>query len=165
MILFFLRPLLTTLFYFFMKEKETLLNAVGGLPTLEKVHKIFYDKIYAHPWIVQFFAGHNQASTEKRQTRFMAEKMGGDVPYFGKEMKLAHRYMFITEELFELRSQLLRESLGEAGVPVALAKRWLKIDSAFKRQVVKESIQSFYAWTWKYEKRVVVPKPNEDEII
>jgi len=143
-----------------MKGKETLLDAVGGLPTLEKVHKIFYDNIYAHPWIGQFFAGHNQASIEKRQTRFMAEKMGGDVSYFGKDMKMAHRQMFISEELFELRSQLLRESLEEAGVPTALAKRWLKIDSAFKRQIVKESIQSFYAWTWKYEKRVIIPKPK-----
>jgi hemoglobin len=147
-----------------MNIKETLLDALGGLPTLEKVHKIFYDKIYAHPWIGQFFVGHNQASIEKRQTRFMAEKMGGDVQYFGKDMKMTHRHMYITEELFELRSQLLRESLEEAGIPTDLAKRWLKIDSAFKRQVVKESIQSFYAWTWKYEKRVIVPKRKEDEL-
>jgi len=148
-----------------MKRKETLLDAVGCLPTLEKVHRIFYDRIYAHPWIGHFFVGHNQASIENRQTRFMAEKMGGDVPYFGKDMKMTHRYMFITEELFELRSQLLRESLEEAGVPLALAKRWLKIDSAFKRQIVKDSIQSFYAWPWKYEKRVFVPKPKGDGLI
>lgn len=148
-----------------MKRKETLLDSIGGLPTLEKVHKIFYDKIYAHPWIGRFFARHDQASIERRQTRFMAEKMGGDVPYFGKEMKMAHRYMFITEELFELRSQLLRESLEEAGIPPVLAKRWLKIDSAFRRQVVKESIESFYSWTWKYEKRVIIPKPKGEVVI
>ena len=144
-----------------MKTKQSLLDAVGGLPTLETAHKIFYDKIYAHPWIGQFFAGHDQASIEKRQTRFMAEKMGGDVPYFGKDMKMAHRQMFITEELFELRSQMLRESLNEAGVPMALADRWIKIDSAFKAQIVKESIKSFYAWSWKYERRVIIPKPKE----
>lgn len=143
-----------------MKGKGRLLDAVGGLPTLERVHRIFYDKIYAHPWIGQFFVGHNQSSIEKRQTRFMAGKMGGDLPYFGREMKMAHRQMFITEELFELRSRLLREALEEAGVPIALAKRWLKIDSAFKSQIVKESIQSFYAWTWQYEKRVIIPKPK-----
>jgi hemoglobin len=147
-----------------MRRKEKLFHAVGGLATLEKVHRIFYDKIYAHPWIGQFFADHDQVSIERRQTRFMAEKMGGDVMYPGKEMKMAHRQMFITEELFELRSQLLRESLAEADVPPALAVRWLKIDAAFKRQIVKDSIQSFYAWTWKYEKRVIIPKPKGNGI-
>ncbi|MEJ2653063.1 MAG: group 1 truncated hemoglobin [Gammaproteobacteria bacterium] len=148
-----------------MRRKEKLLDAVGGLPTLDKVHKIFYDKIYAHPWIGQFFIGHNQSSIEKRQTRFMAVKMGADIPYLGKEMKMAHRQMFITEEVFELRSQLLREALEEAGVPMALAKRWLKIDSAFGCQIVKKSIRSFYAWTWQYEKRVIIPRPKEMDLV
>jgi len=140
-------------------KEQTLFHAVGGLPTLRKVHKIFYDKIYAHPWIGKFFVGHNQEVIEMRQTKFMAEKMGGDVPYYGREMKMAHRQMFITQELFDLRGQLLRNSLQEAGVSEPLAKRWLKIDAAFKRQIVKESIASFYARTWKYEKRVIIPKP------
>ena len=53
------------------------------------------------------------------------------------------------------------QSLREASVPDELAERWLKIDSAFRRQIVKDSIESFYAWTWKYEKRVIIPKPRE----
>ena len=142
-------------------KNQTLFEAVGGLPTLRKVHKIFYDKIYAHPWIGKFFAGHNQEAIEARQTSFMAEKMGGDVTYYGKGMKMAHRQMFITQELFDLRSQLLRQSLNEAGVSDELAKRWLKIDRAFSGQIVKDSIESFYSWTWKYEKRLIIPKPHE----
>jgi len=139
----------------------TLFEDVGGLPTLRKVHKIFYDKIYAHPWIGKFFTGHRQEAIEARQTSFMAEKMGGDVTYYGKDMKMAHRRMFITQELFNLRSQLLRQSLHEAGVPDKLANRWLKIDRAFSSQIVKDSIESFYSWTWKYEKRLIIPKPRE----
>lgn len=142
-------------------KKQTLFEAVGGLPSLRRVHKIFYDKVYAHPWLGKFFAGHNQASIEARQTKFMAEKMGGDVEYYGKDMDIAHRHMFITQELFDLRSQLLRESLLEANVPAALAKRWLKIDSAFRRQIVKDSIESFYKWTWPYQQRVIIPKPHD----
>ena len=142
-------------------KNQTLFEAVGGLPTLRKVHKIFYDKIYAHPWIGKFFAGHIQEAIEARQTSFMAEKMGGDVTYYGKDMKMAHRQMFITQELFDLRSQLLRQSLNEAGVSDELATRWLKIDRAFSGQIVKDSIESFYSWTWKYEKRLIIPKPRE----
>ena len=141
-------------------NKQTLYDAVGGLPTLQKVHKIFYDKVYAHPWLGKFFEGHNQEAIETRQTQFIAEKMGAEKPYLGKDMKMAHRQMYITKELFELRHELLRESIKEGGVPDELAERWLRIDSAFSRQIVKDSIESFYAYTWKYEKRVIVPKPD-----
>jgi len=143
-----------------MTKKESLFDAIGGLATLQNVHKIFYDKVYVHPWLGKFFAGHDQTSIETRQTQFMAEKMGSDKPYFGKEMKMAHRAMYVTPELFEIRRELLRESINQAGVPDELAERWLKIDSAFYRQIVKDSIESFYSTSWKYEKRVIIPKPH-----
>ena len=143
-----------------MTKKESLFDAIGGLPTLQNVHKIFYDKVYVHPWLGKFFAEHDQTAIETRQTQFMAEKMGSDKPYFGKEMKMAHRAMYITQELFEIRRELLRESIKEGGVPDELAERWLKIDSAFYRQIVKDSIESFYSTSWKYEKRVIHPKPH-----
>lgn len=112
------------------------------------------------PGWVGFFEGHNQASIEARQTQFMAEKMGGDTPYSGKDMRMAHRQMYITPELFELRHQLLRQAIQEAGVPHDLARRWLQIDAAFYRHIVKGSIESFYAYTWTYETRLIVPKPR-----
>lgn len=139
--------------------KQSLFDAVGGLPTLQKVHKIFYDKVYAHEWLGQFFAGHSQQAIEDRQTSFMAEKMGGPVEYWGKEMKLVHESMYITQELFEFRHALLEESIREAGVTDELRERWLRIDNAFMKQVVKDSIESFYSVTWKYKKRLIVPKP------
>ena len=140
--------------------KTTLLDEVGGVETLEKVHKIFYDKVYAHPWLGPFFEGHNQEAIEGRQTSFMAEKMGGPKDYMGKPPTSAHRQMYITEELFQVRKALLRESLEEFGLSEALIERWLRIDSAFKKQIVKESIEDFYKTTFPYEKRVIVPKPR-----
>jgi len=144
-------------------SRQTLFDAVGGLPTLQRVHKIFYDKIYVHDWLGQFFEGHNQQAIESRQTSFMAEKMGGPVEYWGKEMKLVHQSMYITAELFDLRHTLLEESLREAGVPENLRQRWLRIDNAFRKNIVKDSIASFYSVTWKYRKRTIVPKPVAGE--
>ncbi len=142
------------------EKRQTLFDAVGGLPVLDQVHKIFYDKIYFHPWLGQYFAEHDQLAIERRQTQFMAEKMGSDVDYFGKGMKMAHRAMYITQEMFEIRKVLLTESLAEAGVENELAQRWLKIDSAFQRQIIKDSIEDFYSETWQFEKRVIFPKPQ-----
>lgn len=144
--------------------KQPLFEAIGGLPTLQRAHKIFYDKVYAHPWLGRFFEGHSQAAIEFRQTTFMAEKMGGPIEYWGKEMKYAHEAMYITRELFDLRHALLAESLREAGVPEDLCQRWLRIDGAFMKHIVKDSIESFYSTTWPYRKRIIVPKPDSIQL-
>jgi hemoglobin len=120
---------------------DSLFEKLGGRPTLEKVHKIFYDKIYAHPWIGQFFKDINQKHIEDQQTDFMTETFGGPTVYFGKLPYVAHRHMYITEELITLRAELLKESLIEAQVPEELMQSWLKIDGAFKMGIVKDSLE------------------------
>ncbi len=141
--------------------KQTLFDAVGGLPTLQRVHKIFYDKVYAHPWLGQFFAGHSQTVIENRQTQFMGEKMGGDVTYMGKDLKTTHETMYVTQELFDLRSALLDESLREAGLADELRERWLRIDGAFIKIIVKPSREEFLKTSWPYKKHIIIPKPED----
>ncbi len=140
--------------------KVSLFDEVGGLATLERVHKIFYDKVYVHPWMGQFFEGHDQTAIEGRQTSFMMEKMGGPKEYMGKPLAMSHRQMYITEELFQVRKALLTDSLREFGLSEELIPRWLKIDSAFKKHIVKDSIEDFYKTTFKFEQREIIPKPN-----
>lgn len=139
--------------------KQILYDAVGGLPTLQKVHRIFYNKVYADAWLGQFFAGHDQQAIEQRQTEFMGEKMGGPDPYPGKEIGMVHETMYITQELFGIRRKLLNKALQEAGVADDLRERWLRIDSAFMRKIVKNSVEELYNNDWKYKKPVVIPKP------
>ena len=88
--------------------------------------------------------------------------MGGPTAYYGKQPQMAHRHMYITKELYDIRHQLLKESLGEAGIPKDLTERWLKIDYAFIRRIVKPSIESFYQTTFKNEKRIIIPKPTRN---
>lgn len=140
-------------------KKQSLFDQIGGLAVLDQVHKIFYDKLYAHEWLGQFFIGHDQTSIERRQSMFMAEKMGGAVQYFGKAPTMAHRHMFITQELFDLRHDLLKQSLVEAEVSDELARKWLAIDYAFHKIIVKDSIASFYSKSFRFEKRVIIPRP------
>lgn len=140
-------------------EKEKLFDALGGYETLKRVHKIFYDKVYEHAWLKQFFEGHSQQLIEDQQTDFMALKMGGPKDYCGKEPRYAHLQMYITDEIFEVRHELLRESLVEAGVHPELIERWLRIDAAFRRQVVKPSLEAFHA-EYTFKKRIIVPKPE-----
>ena len=119
---------------------DNLFELIGGRPTLDKVHKIFYDKIYKHPWIGQYFHGIQQEIIEVQQSDFMSQAMGGPAMYLGKLPIPAHRHMFISEELFELRTQFLKEAFLEAGVSEQNQQHWLKIDQAFKKGIVKKSV-------------------------
>jgi len=140
---------------------QSLYDAVGGLATLERVHKIFYDKIYDHPWLKQFFEGFDQQVIEDRQTSFMGEKFGGPA-YIGKPLRQVHENMYIPQELADLRHEILGESLQEAGVSEELTNRWLRIDEAFMQQVIKKSISSFYKdYQFKYKERIIHPNPKE----
>lgn len=140
-------------------EDMPLYDQLGGLSVLQRVHKIFYDKVYRDPWLKLFFADVAQTLIEAQQTDFMAQAMGGPSRYCGKLPIPAHRHMFITDELFELRTRLLEESLVEVGVPAWLLARWLKIDGAFKGRLVKQSVSECQG-RYKTEPIMVIPKPS-----
>jgi hemoglobin len=122
-----------------MEIKKTFYDEIGGRPLIEKVHKIFYDKIYAHSWIGKFFQDIDQGVIESQQTDFMGQSFGGPNTYLGKLPISAHKHMLISEELFELRKSLLIESLNEAKVSSEHIEKWIKIDGAFKNGIVKKS--------------------------
>ena len=66
--------------------------------------------------------------------------VGGPKMYCGKFPVPAHKHMYITEELFDLRHQMLKESISEAGLSDEIRDKWLKIDNSFKDALVKKSI-------------------------
>lgn len=118
---------------------KTLFNRLGGKATLVKVHKIFYDKAYAHPWLSKYFTDKPQEVLENQQTDFMVQLMGGPKAYGGKSPKSAHQHMVISDELFELRSDMLSDSIKEAGIRDDLRVEWLDADRSLKRALVKTS--------------------------
>lgn len=122
-----------------MSVDKTLFNRLGGMPTFKKVHKIFYDKAYSHPWLKQYFTDKPQEVLENQQTDFMVQLMGGPKAYGGKTPKSAHQHMVITEELFDLRAEMLSESIKEAGIEDGLREEWLAADGTLKRALVKTS--------------------------
>lgn len=138
---------------------STLFDLIGGYKTLNKVHKIFYDKIYKDPWIGQFFKDISQDIIEAQQTDFMAQAMGGPDKYCGAFPIPAHKHMFISEELFEYRHSLLKSSLHEAGLSPEGIQGWLKIDYAFKKGIVKKQLSDCEP-RFKTDQIINFPKPD-----
>ena len=119
---------------------DTLYDELGGRPCLERVHKIFYDKLLVDPWLSEFFKNNDQWHLEIQQTEFMMRLFGGPVIYQGRMPKYAHAHMFITEEIYMTRHEILEESLIEAGVREDLRDRWLAYDLGLLRALVKKDI-------------------------
>ena len=118
---------------------KTLYERLGGKHTYNKVHKIFYDKAYADPWLSQYFTDKPQELLESQQTDFMIQVMGGPKGYSGKVPKSAHQHMFITDELYVHRAKLLSDSIKEAGISDDLRTEWIAADATFQRALVKIS--------------------------
>ena len=119
---------------------ETLFDELGGKDCLDRVHHIFYNKLLGHEWLKHFFVGKTQDNLESQQTDFMMGLFGGPRVYGGRMPKSAHMHLFVTEEVFLLRHDMLGQSLDEAGVPADLKARWLDYDMKMKGALVKTDI-------------------------
>lgn len=135
------------------------LDEIGGKACLERVHRILYDKLLSHPWLKGFFVGLERWRLEVQQTDFMADLFGGPPCYHGRLPMNAHQHLFITEELFMIRHNLLAEALSEAKVSDGHKERWLEFDMGLKAAIVKKSIDECEG-RYRSEKVLVVPKPD-----
>jgi len=122
-------------------DAESLFDRVGGQATLERVHKVLYGKLFAHPVLGAFFRKTVRKHQESQQTDFMMHQLGGPSIYGGRVPRDAHMHLFITQEHFEIRQALLRESLIECGIDEEAREEWLRRDRKFERAIVKSSIE------------------------
>lgn len=143
-------------------EEKPFIERLGGRPTLEKVNKIFYDKVYEHPWIGKFFASVEQEHIESQQTEFLIGLFGGPKIYCGRPPIGAHVHAYITDELFELRHEMLKVSLKEAGLSDDHIEEWLKLDESFRRAIVKKSISQCKG-RWKTDQILVFEDPSKQK--
>jgi truncated hemoglobin YjbI len=123
------------------------------------VHRVFYTKLLKHPWLKEFFQNNTQWHLEIQQTEFMQRLFGGPNIYKGRMPKYAHQHMFVTEEIFMLRHEILEQSLVEAGVKPDHIERWLRYDIGLKRALVKTE-KSECSPRYHDEPIVVIDKPS-----
>lgn len=106
---------------------------------IRKINVTFYDLVYDHEWMSQYFTAIEKEHIVNQQTDFITGAIGGPKNFGGRLPSNAHTHMFITEELFELRQDLLKEAFEQNQAPQDLREAWLRIDDAFKAKIVKTS--------------------------
>lgn len=110
---------------------------MGGRDSLIAINKRFYEKVYEHPWLKQYFLAIPQQHIEDQQVDFMQKVLGGANRYVGKAPPIAHQHMFIPNELFDVRKQLLCEAFDETNAHPVLVDKWLALDESFRKILVK----------------------------
>lgn len=114
-------------------------NRIGGRASLIAINKVFYDKVYQHPWLKLYFQEIPQQHIEDQQIDFMQKVLGGENCYVGKAPPISHTHMFIPDELFDVRKELLIESFNETNTHPEMVDKWLSLDESFRRVLVNKS--------------------------
>jgi hemoglobin-like flavoprotein len=117
-----------------------LLAEIGGEEGVYRVHERFYEVMFNHPWLGQFFFGKSEEVLIRKQTQFMVAAFNGPNRYTGDTPAFVHMHMFITDEMADLREHILRQAILDEGLPASVADRWLKVDQSFRPAIVKKSI-------------------------
>lgn len=117
-----------------------LLEEIGGEEKVTAVHCRFYDIMFDHLWLGQFFYGKSKEALISKQTRFMVAAFNGPNHYSGDTPAFVHMHMFITDEIADLREQILKQCILVEGLSEDIADRWLKVDQSFRAGIVKKSI-------------------------
>ncbi|NQZ90651.1 MAG: group 1 truncated hemoglobin [Colwellia sp.] len=120
-------------------SKLVAFEKMGGRSSLIHINKIFYDKVYKHPWLKLYFEHIPQQLIENQQVDFMQKVLGGENLYVGKAPPAAHMHVLINEDIFKVRKQLLEEAFVEAFAKQELIDKWLALDNSFKRVLFKDS--------------------------
>ena len=120
-------------------NKAEKFELMGGRDILIKINKVFYDKVYAHPWLKLYFQEIPQQHIEDQQVDFMQKVLGGKDVYVGKTPATTHNHMFVPNELFDVRKKLLEESFQEVNADKELVDKWLSLDESFRRLIINKS--------------------------
>lgn len=120
-------------------DKNTLFEEMGGRPAIERITKVFYERIYNDPWLKQFFDGIPREHIESQQNDFMQAALGGPNRYSGKTPPSAHQHIFITQEVYDAREAHLLAAFKECNTSELMVEKWLKVDDTFHGRVVKNS--------------------------
>ena len=136
-----------------------LIDALGGRRAILQVHKTFYAKVYAHPWLRGFFIGVGQEHQINQLTDFMVGLFGGPRMYSGRLPNKAHPHLLVTDEVFDIRHDLLRQAIEEAGIDNDLAAIWLERDELFRKVIVKTSVSECHG-RYKNEPIVAPARPG-----
>ncbi len=120
----------------------------------------FYEMAYEDPWFKKFFRNIDQEIITSQQTDFMVGNLGGPKKYCGRIPKDAHPQVWVDEDIWQYRENMLKTAFDKIGFPSDLRERWLKIDEAFKHVIINRGGPEECTLRSKIDEVIYEPMPD-----
>ncbi|PCI45499.1 MAG: hypothetical protein COB41_01365 [Proteobacteria bacterium] len=130
------------------QQSTALMDEIGEIEVVTRVHQRFYDYMYDDDYIGLFFHHRAKKLIIRKQTEFMVAAFGGENLYTGEPPAFIHMHMYITKEMSDIRDVYLRRAILEEGLSEALCQRWLAVDHSFHASIEKHSIDECVMRVW-----------------
>lgn len=114
----------------------TLFERLGGEAAVDAAVDKFYDKVLADDRINHFFEGMDMAAQANKQKAFLTMAFGGPNDYSGRDMRLSHAHLGLTEEHFNAVVENLAGTLVDMGVGEADIQEVAAIADSVKDDVL-----------------------------
>jgi hemoglobin len=126
---------------------------------IKQINDVFYDLVYDDKWLFDIFGLVDIDHIKSQQTDFILGALGGPKRYGGRSPKDAHPHIFIQEDMWELREKYLIDAFTECEAPEWMTKKWIDIDNAFKKSILKNSPKDCEG-RYRSDPLIIVPNPN-----
>ena len=118
-----------------------IIEKIGGSQVIREIIDDFYNQVFAHPILSQFFIDVSHDHQVRQFTDFMVGLLGGEKKFSGRLPDSAHTHLMISKEHFKIRQEILEKTLKKHLNSNDLIEIWLNIDKSFEKVIVKESIK------------------------
>jgi truncated hemoglobin YjbI len=95
---------------------STLFERIGGEKAVDAAVDIFYEKVLADNRINSFFENLDMVAQARKQKAFLTMAFGGPHNYSGKDMRMGHAHLGLTQEHFDAVVENLAATLSQLGV-------------------------------------------------
>lgn len=111
----------------------------GGASALRAVLEDFYERVFDDVMIGFFFRGKDRERLVEKELEFAMQLLGADVEYTGRTIVDAHGSHRIMGGQFARRTQILRETMRDHGLPEPVQQAWIKHTEELRDQVTKNA--------------------------
>jgi hemoglobin len=122
-------------------KEKSLYERLGGYDALAAVTDDFAGRLVADKKLGKFFVGLSDNSMKKLRQHiidFLCQATGGPCVYTGRDMKLVHTGLEITEEEWDISVEHLKATLKKFKVPERETKEVLNAIMGLKKDIVEK---------------------------
>lgn len=127
---------------------------------VNKVATEFYELVYKDPWFKKLFVNISQEIITSQQTDFMVQSLGGPKNFCGRGPKDSHPQVWIDEDIWNYREDLLKEAARKVNAPKDLIDAWIRIDNAFKAVIINKGGPEECTGRFKTDDIIYEPMPD-----